>query len=310
MYRRLLVPLDGSRLAEAALPLAERFAAAGGVMVVLLHVLERGAPTEVHGERHLSTADEASAYLDQVAARMQAEGIGVEQHVHTAPEADVARSIAAHGEEEAADLIVLSTHGKGRMRDLFFGSIAQQVLRHGTSPVLLARPAADGSAPAFHQGKVLVPLDATAAAEAALRPAADIARALGAPLHLVMVVATPDTIRGERLAGATLQPAATRAALELEQRDAIQYLEGIAAPLRAEGLEVTTEVRRGDAAASLAREAEGPDIALVVVATHGRAGLQAVWAGSVTAQLLSHTRAPILLLRIVEPGAAETQGET
>ena len=59
MYRRLLVPLDGSRLAETILAVVERLAAAYGATVVLLHVIERGAPATVHGERHLRTALEA-----------------------------------------------------------------------------------------------------------------------------------------------------------------------------------------------------------------------------------------------------------
>src|SRR5579864_3493459 len=121
---RLLVPLDGSRLAESVLPVVERLAAAGAIPV-LLHVLERGAPATVHGERHLCAADEATAYLDDVAARLQAGGGAVELHTHEAPEGDVAGSIVAHAEEERADLIVLCTHGGGGVRDLLVGSIAQ-----------------------------------------------------------------------------------------------------------------------------------------------------------------------------------------
>jgi nucleotide-binding universal stress UspA family protein len=116
-----------------------------------------------------------------------------------------------------------------------------------------------------------------------------------------MVVATQETIRGERVPAATLLPAATRTALDLEQQDAESYLDALAGRLRTAGLLVTTEVRRGDTASALADEAAEPGVGLVVVATHGRAGLQATWAGSVTAQLLSRTQAPVLLLRTVEP---------
>lgn len=300
MFSRFLVPLDGSHLAEAVLRLVEHLAVASDATVVLLHVLERGAPAAVHGDRHLTTATDAKTYLREVAERLLHQGIAAEYHAHEAPEGDVARSIAAHAEEERADLIVLCTHGRGRMRDRIFGSIAQQVLQRGTTPVLLVRPAGDGSAPAFAPRRVLVPLDGTAAAETALPTARELSHALNTTMHLVMVVATPETIRGDRVATAVLLPASTRAALDLEERAAAEYLEGLAETLRAPGRPVTTEVRRGEAARALADEAVEPGVGLVVVATHGRAGLQATWAGSVTARLLSRTRAPILLLRTVE----------
>src|SRR5439155_19385966 len=111
-------------------------------------------------------------------------------HAHDAPEGDVARSIVAHAQEESADLIALCTHGGGGLRDLLVGSIAQQVLHRGTTPVLLTRPDPAGGAPPFAPRSVLVPLEGTAAAEVALAPAQDVARHVGAALHLVMVVAT------------------------------------------------------------------------------------------------------------------------
>ncbi len=298
MYSRLLVPLDGSHLAEAVLPLVSRLARAVGASVLLLHVLERKAPSAVHGDRHLTDVAGADAYLRGIAERMRAEGIEVEYHAHNAPEGDVARSVAAHAEEEGANLIVLSTHGGG-MRQILFGSIAQQVLNRGAVPVLLVRPNQVGNAPPFEPRTVLVPLDATAAAEAALLPAAEIARALGASLHLVMVVGTAETVAAER-PSATLLPSATRLALELEGQNAADYLEGLATELRTPDLLVSTEVRRGKTTRALADEAAEPGVGLVVVATHGRAGLQAIWAGSVGARLLSRTKAPVLLLRRVE----------
>ncbi|HWE62547.1 MAG TPA: universal stress protein [Chloroflexota bacterium] len=300
MYARLLVPLDGSRLAEAVLPIVVRLAAACGATVALLHIVERAAPSSVHGERHLTTPDEATAYLRQVATRLEGQGLQVEWHTHEVPEGDVAKSIVDHTEEMQADLIVLCTHGRGRVRELLFGAIAQQVLRLGTTPVLLARPTDDGSAPPFAPRSVLVPLDATRAAEAALVPARALARRLNAMLHLVMVVPTHGTVRGDRVPAATLLPRTTQAVLDLEGQEAQTYLEQLAAPLRAPDLCVTTEVRRGDVAASLAAEAAEPDVGLVVVATHGRSGLQAIWAGSVTAALLIRTRNPVLLLRTIE----------
>jgi nucleotide-binding universal stress UspA family protein len=301
MLSRLLVPLDGSRLAESVLPWVARLATAGDSTVLLLHVIERGAPAAVHGERHLKTVTEASPYLEDLAATLRASGITVQTHAHPAPEGDVSRSIVEHSHEQEADLVILCTHGRGSMRDLLFGRIAQQVLRRGTTPVLLIRPRDDGEATPFEPGSVLVPLDGSPDAEAALGPARELARSLDAPLHLVTVVPTQETLRGDRQAVGTLLPAATRAELDLEQTDTESYLAALAAAVSAEsaGLPVTTEVLRGDVDGSLAQRATAPGVGLVVMATHGRAGLGAVWGGSVAAPLLSHLRVPILLIRNV-----------
>lgn len=300
MFNRILVPLDGSRLAESVLPLVEGLVRSSGGTVVLLHVLERGAPATVHGEPHLHDVPQAQQYLEQAAAQLRGQGVEVTAHAHDAPEGDVARSIAQHQEEEDADLIALCTHGRAGLRDLLYGSIAQQVLRRGTAPVLLVRPRRNGVTPPFPPEIVLVPLDGTAAGEVAVGPAGRLANALGAALHLVMVVPTTGTVRGGRQAVTTLMPSTTRAVLDLEQRESQAYLDILAQRLTAGGVRVTTEVRRGGVTSALEDEAAEPGIGLVVVATHGRAGVQAIWAGSVAAHLLSRTPAPVLLLRAIE----------
>jgi nucleotide-binding universal stress UspA family protein len=300
MYKRLLVPLDGSRLAETVLPVAARLGKACGATVVLLHVLERGAPAEVHGERHLRALDEAEAYLSEIAVRLRDQGVTVETHAHEVPEGHVPRSIAAHADEEGADLIVLCTHGSGGVHQMLFGSVAQQVLSRGHVPVLLTRPPAAGQTPSFHPARILVPLDRTAFAERALPPAVDLARLLGASIHLVTVVPTVGTTTGELQAVAQGLPATTRAALDLQEDDTRDYLEAVAERLRGQGVTVTTEVRRGDIPAALAEEAAEPEVGLVVVATHGRAGVRAAWAGSVANRLLDRAHVPMVLLRLQE----------
>jgi len=297
MYSRLLVPLDGSRLAESVLPAVQCLASVGHATVLLLHVIERDAPAAVHGDRHLTTVSQADSYLEELAKQLRAAGITVETHAHPAPEGDVARSIVEHTGEQRADLVVLCTHGRSKMRDLLFGRIAQQVLRRGTAPVLLIRPREDGTVASFEPRTVLIPLDGSPAAEAALAPAGELAVAFGATLHLVTIVPTQETLRGDRQAVGTLLPAATRAELDLEQSDAETYLDGLAADVSAIA-PVTIQVPRGDVGAVLAERASAPDIGLVVMATHGRAGLQAVWGGSVAAHLLTRVRAPILLIRV------------
>lgn len=302
MYRRILVPLDGSRLAEAVLPVAARLGAAHDARVILLHVLERGAPAAVHGERHLRAPDEAGAYLAHVADTLSAQGVDVTIHAHEVPEGHVPRSIASHAAEEDADLILLSTHGSGGVHQMLFGSVGQQALSLGTTPVLLVRTAAGASPAPVEAGRILVPLDTSPQAEAALEPAMQLARALDAAIHLVTVVPTVGTTTREMHAVAQVMPTASRAALELEEDHARDYLNGVVARVREEGLPVTASVRRGDVAGVLTEEARAPEVSLVVIATHGHAGMRAAWTGSVAARLLDRTRTPILLLRLDEKG--------
>jgi len=167
---RLLVPLDGSRLAESVLPPAISLARHLRARLMLLHVIERSAPPTVHGDRHLTGVAEAEAYLMEIASRC-GPGVAVDRHVHPNEEGNVAKSITDHAADLGVDLIVLSTHGGGGARRVLFGSVAQQVLHLGTRPVLLVRPpdggAVEAAAP-WNLGRVLVPLDGSPASEDAL----------------------------------------------------------------------------------------------------------------------------------------------
>lgn len=292
----LLVPLDGSRLAEASLPLALSVAAQVGARVTLLHVLERRAPATIHGDRHLAIAPEAEAYLHGVASRFADAGVPVETHVHPNPEGDVAASIAAHAAELGADVIVLCTHGEGGMRGWLSGLLAQQVVRRVNAPVLLIRP--DGaSAASLVPKETLVALDGTQEGEAALPAAAALARAWGTPLRLVCVVPTLGTVGGDRGAVARMKPSATSAVLDLEEGAAAAYLHGLAEGVSPIGVPANVEVVRGDPAETVAALAARRDGALLAIATHGRAGLDALWSGSIGAKVVGRITGPILLVR-------------
>ena len=300
--RRLIVPLDGSRLAEVVLPIAARLSEACDATIALLHVIEKDAPSRVHGEPHLAARFDAEDYLVRLARQFEAGGRAVEHHVHEAPVGNVAQSIATHAEDQRSDLVLLSTHGAGGIREALWGSIAQQVLQLSRRPTLLVRARAGiPAAASFDPRTIMVSLDGSAAAEAALPLAATLAHALDVRLRLVMVVPTLDTVKGEQVPQATFLPATTRALLDAQEGQAVDYLEHLAASVQSTGLPVFTEVRRGGAVTELAADAAEHADGLVVVATHGRAGLQAIWSPSVAARLLKRTRAPVLLVPIVEP---------
>lgn len=318
---RVLVPLDGSHLAEGAVPIAARLAEACDADITLLHVIEKDAPSNVHGEPHLSEEAEAETYLGRVAQEIGAHGERrgtVDYHVHEVPVGDVARSIAAHADEHGSDIVVVSTHGAGDLRRGLFGSIAQRVLQICRRPVLLVRTeqAPEVHAP-FEPSTIMVALDATAASEEALPLAGALARALDAQLRLVMVVPTLETVGGEHRPQAALLPGTTRALLDAREEQALDYLEKLADSLNAKGVPSVAEVRRGAPVNELATDAAEHGDGLVVAATHGRAGLQAVWVASVATRLLKRTNAPVLLIPIVEPspdarhtGASEEASES
>ncbi|HEU0115979.1 MAG TPA: universal stress protein [Thermomicrobiales bacterium] len=292
----LLVPLDGSALAEAALPAAIRLGRALPARVTLLHVMERGAPATVHGHAHLDDAAEAAAYLTGVEARFAEASVTAEVHVHPNPEGDVAASIAEHAAEFGADLIVLCAHGEGGVSGWWSGAMAQQVIRRVAPPVLLVRPRPDGSAPPFAPAAALVALDGGGEGEAALPPALTLAQALNAQLVLAVVVPTVGALPGDRAATAIFVPSATAAALDLEEDAAAAYLDGLADRLRAGGAAVRTVVARGDVVRRMATLAEeiGPNI--LALATHGRAGLDAFWSGSVGSRVVAKASGPLLLV--------------
>jgi nucleotide-binding universal stress UspA family protein len=298
MLTHLLVPLDGSRLAEAALPATAALVARLSGRVTLLHVVERNPPRAVHGERHLGEPAEARAYLDEVARRAFPAGAAVAVHVHEGAPNDVVQSIVAHAAEFAPDLIVMCTHGRGGLGRVLFGSIAQQVIAKGSTPVLLVRPTAEGHAPPFACRRVLVPLDGSPAHAIDLPLAENLGRAVGATLHLMAVVPTRATLTGEQAAAGQLLPRATAEMLEVQREEVEAYLADEAGRLGAAGVTVETEVCRGDPAAAIQECAARIGADLLVLASHGRNGLDAFLAGSVASTVARQATTPLLVVPI------------
>jgi nucleotide-binding universal stress UspA family protein len=300
MLRHLLVPLDGSPMAESVLSATADLVRRLSAHVTLLHIIERGAPKTVHGERHLTQPAEAESYLRGVAEWFVSEGVRADFLVHR-DGADVAKSIADGAAEIGADLVVLCTHGWSGLRGFLFGRVAQQVLRWGTIPVLLIQPSAEGWKAPFSCRRLVVPLDGSGMAETALPAASAVAHAFEAEVRLVWVVPTVATVSGERGAAMKLMPSAAAALLDAEAAQAATYLERVGARLREEGVKISVEVGRGEPIRVLLDTVAKQEIDLIVIATHGRSGISAVWAGSVTSRILRYSTRPILLIRIPGP---------
>lgn len=295
MFRRFLVPLDGSEAAEAVLPVADYLAAKLDATVVLLHVLERNAPLAVHGQPHLRTGEEARGYLSRLRDRGLSAGRRVEIHVHAGEAVDVGGSLTEHEEETATDLVLMCTHGRGGVGRALFGSVAQQVIARGRTPVLVVRPEAGGAA-GFHCRLVLVPLDERTEHRRALEVASALAGACAADVLLLTVVPTFTSTRWRSAVTSRLLPGTSSRLLEMSVSAAAAVLGREKETLRLEGIGATACVLRGEPARTIVSAAEGFYADLVIMETHRKAGLEAFWAGSVADRVLSRCRVPVLLV--------------
>jgi nucleotide-binding universal stress UspA family protein len=291
MFRHLLVPLDGSKLAEIVLPATADLARMAEARVTLLHVLEEHAHSEVHGDRHLTELGEAEDYLKAAAGSECFRGIRTAWHVHDERIRDLPDSLVSHASEMAPDLIVLCEHGSHRTRDMLSGNLAQRVVRHGKTPVFLLR--AEGAA--AMPRRILAPLDGSPDHERGLEPAEALAKITGAEIELLTVVPTVEHLSGEYAVTGNLLPASTRARLDFAEQDAVSYLADHVTRLRDAGLAASATVARGDRADQICDFVATRAIDCVALGTHGKAGAGAFWAGSLAQRLIHRTWAAFLL---------------
>lgn len=213
---------------------------------------------------------------------------------------DVPGSIVEHATREfQPDLIVMCTHGRSGVRELLFGSIAQQFVAHGTTPLLLIRPET-GGLKVFQLDKILVPLDTGPVHDASLPAAQKLAQVYSSNIHLLTVIPTFSTVAGEAAADSSLLPATASALLDIKVENAAEDLQEHLDELKKTDLVVSAEVVRGDPATEIVNLAEKLDADLVVLTTHRRAGTAAFWARSVAPNVARRTRIPILLIPLEE----------
>jgi nucleotide-binding universal stress UspA family protein len=142
MYKRALIPLDGSAVAETILPFVLEIAGPLDIDIVLLRVLQPIPPVVVEGSRHILTEDietrqiDAEEYLAPLAVELRHRGVRVQTQVRRGVPVE---EILAAAAESGADLIAMTTHGRSGLGRLVFGSVAEAVLRHSNIPVFLMR---------------------------------------------------------------------------------------------------------------------------------------------------------------------------
>ena len=300
MVTRILVPLDGSELAEQAIPCAAMLAGGLPAEMVLFRAVAiepdaqdaLGRAGMKAGSLLLQLATEAEDYLRGLVVELHARGLTAQYAFREGPAPE---AILDYVSTSGIDYIVMATHGYSGFKRWTHGSVAERVLQAAPVPLLLMRACEAGRAGAHEATlcrRILVPLDGSRLAEGILPVVSAVARALDSHLILFQV---PIAYVSSSMTGDWYLP--IQGALETAEKDAQAYLDHVAGQLAEEGLAATTALSVGSVAACIVEYAEAHDVDLIAMCTHGRTGL-ARWAlGSVADRVLRAGTKPLLLVR-------------
>ena len=328
MYGTILIPLDSSPFSERALPVATALARTTGGKLVLVRaasasVLPGAHSADLQGRQiqkedlfisadaggagrtaaQIRAVEEAKRYLEGIAGRLAEQGFQAKVAV---PYAAAAEGILTEIDVQAADLVVMCTHGQSGLGRWIYGSVAEEVLAHSPVPVLLVRPTGTPVVLSPEPGgsQLLVPLDGSTFAEAALPHATTLARAFGGSILLVYVVVPPYVPYTEMPAAPAGAAEVANMIVEEALEKAERYLADVSERLRRDGLPVQTTVCKGSPADTILRQALVVDARLIVMATHGRTGLRRLLLGSVAHEVVHRALLPVLLVRPADPAKA------
>jgi nucleotide-binding universal stress UspA family protein len=292
MYTSILVPLDGSSFSEHALPLALSVARSSGAMLQLAHVHVDDAHRTNDGTLDAQQRARERAYLASVADRLATGWHGPTET--TLLDGPVAEAIAAYAESHHIDLVVMTTHGRGALSRAWLGSVTDRLVRQLPMPMLLVRPHETDPADITNPPSikhVLIPLDGSDMSERIIPHALALGRLTCSRYTLVQTLELLMTGYGL----ATYAPAEYE--IDALMQEAQQYLDRVAAGLRAEGLQVQTEVFFGPPAMTILDYAREHAVDLIALETHGRSGAARLFLGSVADKIVRGAGEPILLRR-------------
>lgn len=296
MFQRVLVPLDGSALAEQALTYARSLVTAARGTLILVRAANHHGLTGDLAVRERDAVDAAQTYLEGQAQTLEAAGFSVEIGVTFG---DAAAHILDEVAIRHADAIAMATHGRSGLGRWVYGSVAERLLAHSPVPVLLVRAwvgDAQSAQALLAKPKVLVPLDGSPFAEAALPTAVGAAEGLTGELLLLQATVMPtEPVMGPD----NLVIANVDQLMESLEGAADDYLAEVEQRLRREhpGLMVSRKVATGVASLTIDEVADGEGAGLIVMATHGRTGVGRTVLGSVAGDVLRFGRTPVLLMR-------------
>lgn len=319
MYHRLLIPLDGSTAAEHALPWAMSLARRHGATLQIVHVHvplwgvygERGGPYDETTDRALRERERG--YVAAVVERLAAAGdISLSSALLDGP---VAEAISRHAAATEADLLIMTTHGRGPLARFWLGSVADALVRQATIPILFVRP--QEAVPDLTVEPVirrmLIPLDGSDLAEQILEPALALSADVQTEYTLLRVVQAllpgHPISAGAQVGGLhepLLNPLQTLQHQELAA--AQDYLARIAARLQSRSPNLHTRVVAQERPAdAILAEAAAHAIDLIALATQGRGGWRRLLLGSIADKVLRSAAVPMLVYRPVDRSAPAEQ---
>lgn len=269
MLNRFLVPLDGSECGELALPWAEALGRDSATEFQLLRCCQSGKDSK-----------KAASYLESVVRHHDIKVRG--SHIQ---QGEAGSCILSQAQVPEIDAILLSSHGYSGFDAWLLGSVATEVLRGSDKPVLVIRAGEEPLKPKDVQ-RILVGLDGSREAEAALEPALEMAQRFGARLHLFQAVPFK-SVPYKASPKVDIEEALEQAADKCRR-----YLQGLAA--RYPEHEMTIEARNGHIVDGLIQASE--DCQMIVLTSHGHGGFKRWLLGSVTEQILQKSTMPLLVV--------------
>ena len=289
MIRTVLVPLDGSKAAEAVIPYVELIASRTGAAVHLL--------TVVHDENGATKAAEARAYLEDRAAALRP--LSGSTNVKSGDEAQV---ILTEADASDAGLIAMSTHGRSGLMRWVLGSVASKVLHAASRPLLLVRARDQADRPPAAIDRILVPLDGSQVSLSVLPYVEELAEALGASLVLYNAVLPLDIYPGTELT-----PVRVGTIIDDLLAQGQSFLAEVAKEIEARGkVKARSVVTIGFPVDEAVRVAAEVNAGLIALATHGRSGVNRWVMGSIADGVVRRSSLPCLLVRPPEAAGEES----
>jgi len=288
-YKRILVPLDGSVVAEAALAYAALIAGRNKAELVLLTVCDRDNET---------TTRPRQAYLEQKAEELRAERLKVSTAVVCG---NTVEQIAVYALRNMIDLLTISSHGYSGFKRLLLGSVAGRVIDYVKIPILLVK-AGKAAKEKPELKRILLPMDGSQFSETSIPYAQSVIGGTDAEIEL-LTVAKPPLVPSDRSANIKPSWEEYRDALVADAKEqAMAYLERVRTAFTDEKTSVKLLVEMGKPADSIMQAAEREQVNLIALSSHGRTGAERVFYGSVARRLIDESGIPLLLIR---PGGVQ-----
>jgi len=305
MYRKMLVPLDGSGFAEVVFPYAKELAARLGVEVVLLHIVspeERSFFEPLHRSYINEAVETIRRQAKAVAIKGSIQPVQVRGEIVVGyPDEEIPRFAGANG----IDLILMATHDNAAGRHRALGHVAEKVLHQSRIPVWLVRAGVPAAVAydKWPEKTLIVTLDGSELAESVLPHVEALAQQRGETVGVALLrVCEPPPMPsyyGMELSGVPMNWGQyVQQEMDQCQKISGEYLAGIEKRLKAKNITVRSEVLTGKPSQEIIGYAAKNLFGLIVMTTHGRSGLGRLVYGSVAESVLLGASNPIFLVRV------------